>query len=368
MQNSDYMMSENKIDVDLTNSEKEIDLSLLTIFKDSLKLLKKTILPILIFIFLLSLITAGLNLLILTGVKRTVIEMSASYADIVEILASNPDYVLSDEMNKVYRNYPILFLITNIAQWSMPFFILISLLMISTGKIYSIYYEDDNAPSGWIKSVTKSFNSGKRVMTSIFLLIIGSILISIGFLIFIIPGILILYYVIFSIHSLIIDEKEGKEIIRGGFFYVKGLFSKLIFILLISIFIPMLIQNYSQGPLMDLLGLTDENYLLWIDSTTHNYGMLYIYTFMDLFIQNILFFFVPVIYAVSFVQIREGKLNNLNFKQGDGKKSEENSKNVITIEIEKNQNHFKCPNCDKKLPVSAKKCFKCKQLFNVKFK
>jgi len=242
VQNSVYTMSDNKIDVDLTISEKKIDLSLLTIFKDSLKLLKKTVLPILIFIFLLSLITAGLNLLILTGTKRTVIEMSASYADIVEILDSNPEYVLSDEMNKIYRNYPILFLITNIAQWSMPFFILISLLMISTGKIYSIYYEDNDAPSGWIKSITKPFNSGKRAMTSIFLLIIGSILISIGFLIFIIPGILILYYVIFSIHSLIIDEKEGKEIIRGGFFYVKGLFSRLIFILLISIFIPMLIS------------------------------------------------------------------------------------------------------------------------------
>jgi predicted RNA-binding Zn-ribbon protein involved in translation (DUF1610 family) len=362
-------MSENKIDVDLMISEKKFDLSLSTIFIDSLKMLKKTILPTLIFIFLLSLIIAGLNLLILTGAKRTVIEMSASYADIVEILNSNPEYVLSDEMNKVYRNYPILFLIINIAQWSMPFFILICLLMISTGKIYSLYYDGDvDSSSGWIKSVTIPFNSGKRAMTSLFLLIFGSILISIGFLIFIFPGILILYYGIFSIHSLIIDEKEGKETIRGGFFYVKGLFSKLIFILLISIFIPMLIQNYTLGPLMNLFGLTNENYILWIDSTSPNYGMIYIYNFMDLFLQNILFFFVPVIYTVSFVQIREGKLDNLSFKLRDGKESKDNSRNIITIEIEKNQNQFKCPNCDKKLPISAKKCYKCKQLFNIKFK
>ena len=98
-------MSENKIDVDLTISEKKIDLSLLTIFKDSLKLLKKTILPILIFIFLLSIITAVLNLLIFTGAKWTIIEKSSAYEEILNIVKSNPDYVLSDEQNKLFWNY-----------------------------------------------------------------------------------------------------------------------------------------------------------------------------------------------------------------------------------------------------------------------
>jgi len=361
-------MSENKIDVDLTLSEKKFDLSLGTIFIDSFKLLKKTILPTLFLTFLLTLIIAGLNLLILTGPKSTIIEMGDEYSEILEILTIDQDYVLSDEMNTVYRNYPTLFVIVNIVEGSMLFFILIPLLMISIGKIYSLYYEDDDAPSTWIKSITKPFNSGKRALTSLFLIIFGSILISIGFSIFIIPGILIIYFGIFSIHSLIIDEKEGMETIRGGLFYVKGFFSKLILILTVSIFIPMLIQYLLQVPLMDLIGLTDENYDTWINLNTRNYRMLYVYNFTILFTQSILFFLVPVIYTVSFVQIRDGKLGPLSSKKKFVINSSNKNKNVILIEIEKSQNHIKCPNCGKKLPTSSRKCFKCKSLFEIRFK
>ena len=368
MQNSGSMMSENKIDVDLTLSEKKFDLSLGIIFVDSFKLLKKSILPTLLFILLLTLIIAGVNLLILTGPKSTIIEMGKEYSDILEILSINPDYILSDEMNTVYRNYPTLFLITNVVEGSLLFFILIPLLMISIGKIYSSYYEDEDAPSTWIKSITKPFNSGKRALTSVFIIIFGSILISLGFSISIIPGILVIYYGIFSIHSLIIDEKKGMDTIRGGFFYVKGLFAKLILILTISIFIPMLIQYLFQVPFMELIGLTEENYTTWINPTTRNLGMIYIYNFTVLLTQSILFFLVPVIYTVAFVQIRDGKLGSLTSKKKFGIKSKDKNKKVIIIEIEKNQNHFNCPNCGKKLPSSSRKCFKCKQLFDLKFK
>ncbi len=361
-------MSENKIDVDLQLSEKPFNLSLLNIFKDSLKLLKKTILPLLLIIFLLSLITAGINLLLLTNAKWTIFELSADYNDIVKSLDSDPDYVLSDENNKLYRYYSILLMITNVAQWSMLLFIIISLLIMSTGRIYSLYYEDDDAPSNWIESVIKPFNSGKRALTSLFLTIFGSILITLGFIIFIIPGILMIYYGIFSIPSLIIDEKEGIDIIRGGLFYIRGLFAKLIFILLISFFIPMLIQYFIQEPIMNLFDLTGENYIVWINPTTSNYGMVYIYNFVNLLLQNILYFFVPVIYTVTFVQIREGKLGTISSKQENVTKSKKNSKKVTIIEIKKTQKYFKCPNCGKKLPVSARKCFKCKTLFEIRFK
>ena len=361
-------MSENKIDVDLTISEKKIDLSLLTIFKDSLKLLKKTILPILIFIFLLSIITAVLNLLIFTGAKWTIIEKSSAYEEILNIVKSNPDYVLSDEENKLFWNYQALYWIILIFESSMRLIIPITLLILSTGKIYSLYYEDEDAPSSWIISITKPFNSGKRTITSLFLIILGSILITLGIIALIFPGILIILYGVFSIHSLIIDEKTGMDTIRGGIYYVRGLFAKLVLILLISVFIPMYIQSLYLDPLKIFLGLTEENSLLWINSMTHNYGMLYIYIFVDLFFGNILYFFVPVIYTVTFVQIRDGKLGFLSSKQKNVNISKENSKKVIVIELEKNQKHFNCPNCNKKLPSSARKCFKCKKLFDIKFK
>ncbi len=356
-------MSENKIDVDLQNSEKKFDLSLPTIFKDSLKLVKKTILPNLVFIFLLSLIVAGLSLLFFTEAKWAIIEKTDAYNEILKILNNNPDYVLSDEMNKLYWSYQTLYWITTISEWSIFLIIPITLLIMSTGKIYSLYYEDEDAPSDWIKSVIKPFNSGKRVMTSLFLIIFGSILITIGFIIFIVPGILIMYFGIFSIHSLIIDEKLGMETIRGGLFYVKGLFAKLSLILLIAIFIPMLIQDYYISPLMEALKLNDDNLTRWLNPTTRNYGMLYIYNFMKLFFKNILYFFAPVIYTVTFVQIRDGKLGNIGISN-----SKEDSKKVVIIEMEKNQSHFNCPNCNKKLPSSARKCFKCKQLFDIRFK
>lgn len=362
------MMSENKIDVDLTISEKKFNLSLLKIFKDSLKLLKKTILPTIIFIFLLSLITAGINLLFLTGSKWVIIEKSSAYEEILKLIKLNTDYMLSDEENKLFWNYQALYWIILIFESSMRLIIPITLLILSTGKIYSLYYEDEDAPSSWIISITKPFNSGKRTMTSLFLIIIGSILITLGIIAIIFPGILIIYFGIFSIHSLIIDEKTGMETIRGGIYYVRGLFSKLIFILLISVFIPMYIQSLYLDPLKIFFGLTEENSLLWINPTTHNYGMLYIYNFVDLFFGNILYFFVPVIYTVTFVQIRDGKLGFLSSKQKNVNTSKENSKNVITIELEKNQKHFNCPNCNKKLPSSARKCFKCKQLFDIRFK
>lgn len=361
-------MSENKIDVDLTISEKKFDLSLLTIFKDSLKLLKKTILPTLIFILLLSLITAGLSLLFFTEAKWTIIENSSAYEEILNIVKNNSDYILSDEENKLFWNYQALYWIILIFESSMRLIVPITLLILSTGKIYSLYYEDEDAPSSWIISITKPFNSRKRAMTSLFLIIIGSILITLGIMAIILPGILMILYGVFSIHSFIIDEKKGMETIRGGIYYVRGQFLKLILILLISVFIPMYIQNLYLDPLKIFFGLTEENYLLWIDPTTHNYGMLYIYTLVDLFFGNILYFFVPVIYTVTFVQIRDGKLGVLSSKPRNGNKSKENSKNVILIEIEKNQKHFNCPNCNKKLPSSARKCFKCKQLFDIKFK
>jgi len=361
-------MSENKIDVDLTISEKKFDLSLGKIFKDSLKLLKIAILPTIIFIFLLSLITAGLNLLFLSSAKWSIIENSSEYNVILDIVKLDPDYVLSDEENKLFWNYQALYWISLIFESSMRLFITITLLILSTGKIYSLYYEDEDAPSSWTISITKPFNSGKRAITSLFLIIFGSILITIGIIAFVFPGILIILFGMFSIHSLVIDEKEGMDTIRGGIFYVRGQFPKLILILLISIFIPMYIQSLYLDPLKILFGLTEEKFLLWINPTTHNYGMLYIYNFVDLFFRNILYFFVPIIYTVTFVQIRDGKLGFISSKQKNGKISKKNSKNVILIEIEKNQNHFNCPNCNKKLPSSARKCFKCKQLFDIKFK
>ncbi|MHA1476388.1 MAG: hypothetical protein ACTSQ5_14535, partial [Promethearchaeota archaeon] len=312
-------------------------------------------------------------------------ENSSEYNVILDIVKLDPDYVLSDEENKLFWNYQALYWISLIFESSMRLIIPIALLILSTGKIYSSYYEDEDAPSSWIISITKPFNSGKRAITSLFLIIFGSILITIGIIAFVFPGfgsilitigiiafvfpgILIILFGMFSIHSLVIDEKEGMDTIRGGIFYVRGQFPKLILILLISIFIPMYIQSLYLDPLKILFGLTEEKFLLWINPTTHNYGMLYIYNFVDLFFRNILYFFVPIIYTVTFVQIRDGKLGFISSKQKNGKISKKNSKNVILIEIEKNQNHFNCPNCNKKLPSSARKCFKCKQLFDIKFK
>ncbi|MHA1719282.1 MAG: zinc ribbon domain-containing protein [Promethearchaeota archaeon] len=356
------MMSEKRIDVDLQISKEKFDISLIKIFKDSFKLLKKTILPLLLFISILSFISACLKLLILTDANWALYKVSDIYNEIARKLKENPDLVLSNDEYRTIRIYSVLFFISNITDWSLLLLGPISLLVLSTGKIYFIYYRDNDAPSKWLESIKFPFNSKKRAITSLYIIIFGSIFISIGFLIFILPGVLIIFYGIFSIHALIIDEKKGIEALKGGLFYVRGHFTKLIAILLIIVFIPMLIQYYYQDPLNNFLNLTDENYILWMNPETRNYGLLFIYDFTNIFFQNILYFFIPVVYVVTFVQIRDHKLGISATSKSKSRKE------IITVEIDKDQTHFKCPNCGKRLPSSARKCFKCKQLFDVKYK
>ena len=67
-------------------------------------------------------------------------------------------------------------------------------------------------------------------------------------------------YLFFAYHSLVLDEKDTLEVFRGGVFYVRDNFWKIIGLLFFAVFIPMgLTLLFQQSVLNALFGLQSSS-------------------------------------------------------------------------------------------------------------
>lgn len=350
--------------------------SLSKILISSIKLIGKTILPIMLYIFILSILTGLIHFLVfdLTGMNGTLLDLETNFNQINENIQNIPDFTVSDEDLQIQRTYPALFFLSSTIKFSSQMFMLIFVILVTARKIVELEETQEKTIS-WIQSLKEPFKNKKRIFTSLFLLVCGSILVTAGVTLLIIPGVILMLLFIFSIHSMLIDEKHSSEALKGGRFYTRNNLALMIILFTISLFLPMILQLIYTEPLMNILGLSFNNYEIWIVNPTVNSGNLLIYNICLQFFQNIILFWFPIVISVAFSQIQENKIKNFQQTQKTQKSTivdvsqpyPHGSKKVKVkkIAVKVGQNHYYCGKCGNKNPISSKKCSKCGQLFKL---
>ena len=124
-------------------------------------------------------------------------------------------------------------------------------------------------------SFKSSFN--KRLLLVILIIGIG---ISLGTILLFIPAIIIYGFFIFLLFTYNMDKsenpiKKARVISKGGFWKLIGLFIIYYFVLIIINFIYDLIIDFILGGIPD--SVLSYNINLWMDSSTRNYIMLFLY-------------------------------------------------------------------------------------------
>jgi hypothetical protein len=339
------------------------EVSLKDVFLDSLKLIKPTIIPALLFIIAFCAIGALCHLT-LTNYYWDIQVLTTEYSALQSQIDADPNLVLTDDMEYLQFSYSMVVFISLIYNMVFQFLPQTGILMLMTGKIYNIYTHDNSTPKTWAESIKAPFKTKNKAFTSILIFLLYIIFIPIGILMIYIPGILMMIFLYFSIHALILDDKKGMEALRGGVFYAKDNAARMLGIIFVTIFIPMLIAFLISDPLMTLLNLTTENQIIWLNPATRNYGMLFLYYFCGLLFQSFLYFWFPVVFVVAFTKIRDYKIDQREYQNTlelDTVKSKSNK--VKNIELNADQRKYHCLVCGQKLPVAAKKCSNCGQLY-----
>ncbi|MCK5342487.1 MAG: hypothetical protein KAR20_03735, partial [Candidatus Heimdallarchaeota archaeon] len=189
-----------------------------------LMLVPQTIIVFLCLIFLLASFTALLEFLLLdlTEVSWNLSVLEKEYSIIDDLLKIDPQTVLTADQIKIQKTYPIYLLIFRLFSMSLPQFTIIVLILVSCEKIFSLsmqigtfetqnkeYDQDMQQKVSWAHSFRAPVGDGKTLITAFVLTIFGSILLTLGVLLLIVPGIILMIYGLFSLHSLIIDEQPG---------------------------------------------------------------------------------------------------------------------------------------------------------------
>jgi hypothetical protein len=335
--------------------------SIKAIIIESLQLLKKTLFPTLGIIFLLSFIVALFALLLLVNPGWELRNVAAEL-QLINEYSKDPAYELPSNFQEIQFRFLQLTLYNLVITSFLQFLCPIGLLLLTTGRIYHIYTSDKDAPKTWLRSLKSPLSTPRRAFTSFTLVILLSFFVPIGIMLFFFPGILLMVYGFFQFHAYLLDEKYGRDILKGGAFYARDNFAKIVVLLFLGFFMPWLISYLISMPLVHAIGLSDLKFLEISAPETRNYGMLLVFYFVNFSIQNMFYFWFPALMCVAFVKIRTQKLQIL--KNLTEKKTEK--KDVIkTMEIQAGQRNYNCTVCGQKLPLSAKKCNKCGQLYKM---
>jgi hypothetical protein len=348
------------------------------ILSDSWKIIPQTILVSLSLLIFLALFSALMEFLLLdlTTVSWNLSELQKEFNIVTDLLKTNPDLVLTTDQLSVQKTYPIYLLIFRLFSMSLPQFTIIVLILFSCEKIFALsmktgtfetngikYEHDLEHKVSWAHSFRAPVRDGKTLATSLVLIILGSILLTLGVLLLVITGIILMIFGLFAIHALIIDEQPGMEAVKGGRFYAKQNFTRILVVLILSISLPMIIVALTQTRLLTLLGFTEDIVLSWQNPATAQWGNVFLYRVVFQFSQIIFFFWFPTVYTVLFAYIRFEKVGALELTP---KRSP--TATIKTLKINAHQKHYMCEICSQKLPLSARKCIKCGQMYQVKRK
>lgn len=374
--------SSKKIDVDIDQNSENLALQdktviISAILKDAWKLFIKTALPTLGLIVVLSLITAAFRLVYVPGDWYIHANQSAYEALMQKI--SDGEVELTPEENSLRFAYQIITSLTLLGRWSIPFFTLLAVILLTTGKIYFLQTGESDAPQTWNQSFLAPFRSRAHVFTVLIYLLIFPLFITIGLLLFLIPGIYIFIRGIFIIHAIVVDEHSGRMAFRGGKFYMKDNGWKLFLLAVLSLLIPLLIGTLVSNPVMNALGYSDEVYFTLIDPDTRNMAVVFLYYVVMHLLENIWFIPVSALFGSAFFHIRRQKIeiygNATEFeikkpspRIQNEKSSEADKAQIRTVTVDPTKDYFYCPVCKQKLPLSARKCVKCGTLIQLRRK
>ncbi|MCF2140864.1 MAG: zinc ribbon domain-containing protein [Candidatus Lokiarchaeota archaeon] len=355
-----------RIDLDTTPPDNSLGLQptsihLKDVFADAWKIFIKTALPTLGLLVLISFLTAVFRLIYIPA-DWYIHNINPEYTAIIEKISNSG--TLTPEENSLKTNYQIFTSLTLLGRWSIPFFSILFLTLITTGKIYYIQTNELDGSRSWKLSVFAAFQSKEQTLITILYLIFFPIIITFGTILMILPGVYFFIKGIFIIHAIIIDEHGGRQAIRGGKFYLQGNVKTMLILFFIGVFIPFLIGAIISDPMIGMLGYSDEKYYQFIDPSSRNIWIVLFYYFCMHLLENIWFLPFPALIGSAFFYIREQKLK---IYQNDDKfyiKHPSASK-IHNIKVDPSKDFYYCPVCKKKLPLSARKCTKCGALIQL---
>ncbi|WP_457558198.1 hypothetical protein [Candidatus Harpocratesius sp.] len=359
-----------RIDLDTTSLDNTLGLQptsihLKDVFADAWKLFIKTALPTLGLLVTISFFTALFRLIYIPA-DWYIHSINPEYNAIIEKI-SNSSADLTPEENSLKTYYQIFTSLTYLGRWSIPFFSILFLTLITTGKIYFIQTNEIDGSKSWKSSFIAPFRSKEQALITILYLIFFPIIITFGTILMIFPGVYFFIRGIFIIHAIIVDEHGGRQAIRGGKFYLQGNVKTMLILFFIGVFIPFLMGTLISDPIIGLLGYSDEKYYQFIDPSTRNIWMVLFYYFCMHLLENIWFLPFPVLIGSAFFHIRKQKLK---IYQNDDKfyiKNPSLSK-VHNIKVDPSKDFYYCPVCKRKLPLSARKCTKCGAIIQLELK
>lgn len=319
---------------------------------DGYVLFVKTWLKIIVPITIFSLLSIILKNFLLADLSWNVNLLNNQVAIIIDELLTNPETITGTEFQILFQFFLLMIIIILLESIIGAFFTVIAMCSISNYLLKKY--------QGIDVSLYREFKLSFNFKIFIIALLIG-IIVPLGLIFFILPGLLLFGYYILSVLSYHKGNaenplKEARKLAKGSFWKIIGLFFLSSIIIWIS--------TYFFQILMDIIFPVSEfTYSSWYNPMSRNYGMIILYDLIynqliNILLNSLFICFLTTLYtSIKAKKAIRSEYTKPVVKQQLGKKN-------LTASFETG---LYCPFCGKFMNIKYEKCPYCNEPLNFNY-
>ncbi len=227
-------------------------------------------------------------------------------------------------------------------------------------RTYNKIEEDkEGEPFGSLlsESFTRPFRGG-RAGSAILVTVLMSLLVPLGLTFFLLPGFLVLIYMMFSLQAVNFEKFSAKNVLRAGVDHARKQFVKTLGVVFLGF-----LCTYGW----ELLRSVTLN-IIWPPPETSSYDPasrdlfgIFLYFLVSNLWMTLIFPLVSSLYTMLYLQIKTEKPKR-EAKPVLSELSEATDEEIDKISARRTQQMRYCPHCGRATPVHLKACIHCKRL------
>lgn len=206
------------------------------------------------------------------------------------------------------------------------------------------------------ESFTKPFRGG-RATGAFLVVILMSLLVPLGLTLLILPGFIVLIYMMFSLQTINFETFSAMNVLRAGVDHARKKFMKILGIVFLGFLCTMgwdFVRASALGTLWP--APTTAAY----DPATRDLFIIFLYFLVQNIWMTLIYPLISALYTMLYIQIKTEKPKPKSVAEVN--LSEVTDEEIDKITARRTQQMRYCPHCGRATPVNLKACIHCKRL------
>ncbi len=236
------------------------------------------------------------------------------------------------------------------------YFGILTTVLIVERTYKKIVEEKKDRPFGALlaESFTRPFRGG-RAASAILVTMLLSILVPLGLSFLLLPGFLVLVYMMFSLQVVNLEKFSAMNVLRAGVDHARKKFLKTLGILLLGFLCSFgweMLRNVTLNILWPVPDYASYN------PATRDLLMIFLYFLVQNIWMPLIYPLISSLYTMLYLQIKTEKLK----PEAKPSLSEATDEEIDKIAARRTQQMRYCPHCGRATPIQLKACIHCKRL------